>query len=132
MVFIVSSCVGRFAVLRYHQETARAGLLHKGGTAIAEGDCSAGKGTALPNESAVPPHLSRVGHSRAPPKWGDSSGPLSPQGSQSGGGRHATRNEERKGGRAEDKLIGLKSIQETLPATEKRIRTTTGVTDKVE
>lgn len=37
--------------------------------------------------------------------------------------------EMKKGGKAEDKLIGLKSIQETVPETEKRLCTT--VTDKV-
>lgn len=73
-MFIVSNGAGKFVVLRYHQETAGAGLLHEGGPAIAEGGCSAGRGTALPNEYAVPPYPSRVGHSRAPPKWGDSSG----------------------------------------------------------
>lgn len=90
-------------------------------------------GTAHPNKGAVPLHLSRMGHSRISPKWGDSPGPLSPQGSQSGGAGDVARGEEkRKGGRAEDKITGMKSIHETVPDTQKRIRTTTSVTDKVE
>lgn len=129
-MFIVPSSLDRSAVLRYHQNPTIAGLVHEAGPAIAEGGCSTGRGTTLPKEGAAPQHLSRVGHSRASPKWGDSSGPLSPQGSQSGRGGGAARDEEQKRGRAKDKLIGLKSIWETAPET-KRICTTTGVIDKV-
>lgn len=71
-------------------------------------------------------------HNRAPPKWGDSPGPLSPQGSQSGGRGDAAREEERKGGRAEDKLTGTKSIHETVPEAQNGMHTTTGDTDRVE
>lgn len=71
-------------------------------------------------------------HNRGPPKWGDSPGPLSPQGSQSGGRGDAAREEERKGGRAKDKLTGMKSIHETVPETQKGMHRNTGDTDKVE
>lgn len=57
---------------------SRAELLHEGEPAIAEGEHRAG--TALPSKDAAPPHPSRVGHCRAPPKQSDSSGPLFFQG----------------------------------------------------
>lgn len=80
-MFIVSSSAGRF-VPRYQQEKARARLLHEGEPAIAEGECSAGRDTALPNKDTVPPHPSRASHCRAPPKQSDSSGPLFFQGQE--------------------------------------------------
>lgn len=55
-MFIVSSSVGGFVVLRNHHKTARAGLLHEGQSMTAEGDCSAG-GVLLSPTRVQSPHI---------------------------------------------------------------------------